>query len=345
MAQEEMRRGKFEDAKLICLDAVRTFELQGTHQQTSIAYHLLGEIAYRQEDLENAESWFRRAIAIDELHGNKQLGYARTCNNLGAVANAAGKYDEAEDWLQKSIYIKELNGDERGIAASYHQMGIVAETRLDFETAEKWYLKSLAIEQKLDNTIGMIQTILNLSNVAEIKADKSGRNEWHQKALRILEEKGESSIAISLGQDAQLAGFFDAAEIMYQKALDLASKAGDDERRSLSFLGLGHVACGKGDRVTAVYNYSSSLKIDEQLQASERAGETCLRLSELFLVGVDDCEPDFRSAKKWYQKALTFKREVSWTNLLRVHAYFGILKLVRYFRGIGSKVGVSHGPG
>lgn len=81
-AKDAVDRGDFEYAKQICRDAVDQFERVGADRNASKVYHLLGEIAYQQEDLQNAESWYRKALAIDERIGDdRQLGYAATCNN------------------------------------------------------------------------------------------------------------------------------------------------------------------------------------------------------------------------------------------------------------------------
>ena len=77
-ANKAADQGQFELAKRICLEAAVHFERIGAEPEASKAYHLLGELSYRQNDLESAESWFRKAIALDERTGiDNTLGYAR----------------------------------------------------------------------------------------------------------------------------------------------------------------------------------------------------------------------------------------------------------------------------
>lgn len=112
-------QGEIELAEKICLDAVGQLEQIGDEQELSKTCHLLGELAFRQSDLERAESWFRKALALDERNGaDNTIGHARTCNNLGAIAIAKEDIVAAEQWLRKSIRIKQSLGDDLGVAAS-----------------------------------------------------------------------------------------------------------------------------------------------------------------------------------------------------------------------------------
>ena len=68
-------------------------------------YHQLGIIAQDRGRLDEAEDWYRKALAIKEELGNRP-GMASTYHRLGMTAQDRGRLDEAEDWFRKALAIE-----------------------------------------------------------------------------------------------------------------------------------------------------------------------------------------------------------------------------------------------
>ncbi len=318
--KEALGRGEFEQAKKVCLQAMSRFESAGEDKETAIACHLLGEISYKQGEYGDAETWYLKALSIDERNGlDKELGYARTCNNLSAALRESGKYDAAEEWLWRSIRIKGQLGDDAGIAASYLQLGLVARKRSDFETAERRYLDSLALEERLGSVPGMVRTLLNLSRIAKEQDNSFAVEKWHKRLSQVLATEPRAAVAISLGEEAHRAGEGQSARIIYQAALDIADKSNDEESRSISLGCLGDLACEMGDYALAEDHYKESIAIDEQVGAKARAASNCSKLGKLYLRGGSDVQRDFRAAREWFRKELKLTEDSSWCDLLEMH--------------------------
>ena len=108
----------------------------------AVAYHQLGIVAQLRGDLDTAEGWYKRSLAIREGLGNRP-GMASTYYQLGSVAQLRGHLDTAEGWYRRALAIREKLGDRPGMASTYHQLGMVAQDRGDLDAAEGWCRQAL----------------------------------------------------------------------------------------------------------------------------------------------------------------------------------------------------------
>ena len=319
-AYEALRQGNYDQARKICLQAVSQFELTGADQRLAAAFHILGEISYVQSKLADAETWYLKALSTDERNGkDNQLGYARSCHNLSAVLKANGKNDAAEEWLWKSIRIKESLGDSLGIAASYHLLGNVAKSRSDFSNAENWFLKALAIEQESNYLPGIVSSMLNLSYFETLRGNNDASQEWYSKALKTLERLDHASPIIGIGEKVQRGGDLKTAEILLKKALEITVKSQDYDGQSLSSRRLGYLALEMGDYAAAQNYYVRSVEIDENLNSTARAADSCYSLAEMYLLGSDKGTQNFQAAEYWFRKSMELRQAVSWRNNLSMY--------------------------
>ncbi len=106
------------------------------------SYHQLGIVDQLRGRLEEAESWYKRALAIEEALGD-QLGMVASYGQLGILAQDRGRLEEAEGWLKRALAISEFLRNQPHMAMSYHQLGMVAQDRGRLEEAESWYKRAL----------------------------------------------------------------------------------------------------------------------------------------------------------------------------------------------------------
>lgn len=267
-AREAANKYDYKQAQAICQQAAGESELAGRDREASVAHHRAGMYAYRQGDLEEAETSYRRSLAIDKHTGDEQ-GSARTLNNLSAVANERGDHDEAIDFLIESIRIKEKLGDDPGVAASYHQLGIVASARGDLVAAEDWYQHSLAAKGTLGDDHGMAASYLALHLVAGKAEDHEGSQAWLSEAMQALDRLGDVNATINLGRYAERLELPDNAFALYRKATELAKAQDDEEKYVRSYQYFGALAGKTGDYETARECFERALAIEERAGRDE----------------------------------------------------------------------------
>ena len=91
----------------------RSRKRSATGPGMATSYHQLGIVAQDRGDLDAAEDWYRKSLAIKEALGDRP-GMATSYHQLGMVAQERGDLDAAEDWYRKSLAIKEALGNRPG---------------------------------------------------------------------------------------------------------------------------------------------------------------------------------------------------------------------------------------
>jgi tetratricopeptide (TPR) repeat protein len=202
-ANRQRRTGQLEDADFTYRQILDTLQAQPSSRQQqagiAVATHNLGIVAQARRQLDQAEDWYRQALAINEDLGNRP-GMAINYHQLGIVAQRRGQLDEAEDWYRQALAINEDLGNRPGMASSYHQLGIVAQLRGELDEAEDWYRQSLAIEEDLGDRPGMASSYHNLGAVAQGRGQLGQAEDWYRQSLAIKEDLGDRpGMAFSYG--------------------------------------------------------------------------------------------------------------------------------------------------
>jgi tetratricopeptide (TPR) repeat protein len=288
LATRELQRHHLDSAEGTYLQILTTLQAQqaSPEQQRHIAgtYHQLGWIAQDRGQLDQAEDWYRKALAIWEELGDRP-GLAASYHQLGGVAQGREQLDQAEDWYRQTLTIEEELGDQPHLAGTYHALGMVAQDRGQLDQAEDWYRKALAIWEELGDRPGLADTYHQLGMVAQNRGQLDDAEDWYLESLAIEEELGNhpglASSYHQLGVVDQLRGRLDGAADWYRKAMAIAEELGDRPRLANAYYQLGRVARLQGQLDDAEDWYLKSLAIDEELGNHPGLADTHRQLSLL----------------------------------------------------------------
>ena len=162
-------------------------EDEWTRKSIAATYHQLGTTAQDRGRLEEAEDWYRKALALEEALGDRPI-MASTYHQLGVTAQSRGRLDEADDWYRKALAIEEELGDRPGIAISYHQLGRTAQERGRLDEADDWYRKALAIEEELGDLPKMAMTYGQLGLLAEDRQQPRQALDWMIRCVTLFDQ-------------------------------------------------------------------------------------------------------------------------------------------------------------
>lgn len=297
---------RLDDAKQAFQELLRRVEAQppslSRQDSLAVAYDNLGVIAQLEHAPEDAETWFRKSLAIYEwLDGDGQMG--AIYHNLGVLAQDDDRLDDAENWYNKSLTITEANKNRPGTANNYLQLGSLADRRSLLGEAERWYAKALSVQAQLGDRRGMAATYHNRGVVASRRKRYDESADWCIKALTITEELGDkpgmAAAYHHLGVVAQETHRLNEAEEWYAKELPIAEELGDQERIAGIYNNLGAVAKLRGQLDAAEGWFAKALTIKEKLGYPAGLASTYYALGELC-----ECSERYDEAVTWYKKYL-----------------------------------------
>jgi CHAT domain-containing protein/Flp pilus assembly protein TadD len=133
----------------------------------------LGTLYYELGDYDRAESFYLRAIELDERYNSKQTLIAKTLNNLAILYSRLGDYTRAESLYLRVLQIEnEHYGSKHGsvatglnnLAALYNDLGA-------HDEAERIFLAALSIQEEVYGADHPIFA-LTLNNLAEVYVNK-----------------------------------------------------------------------------------------------------------------------------------------------------------------------------
>jgi tetratricopeptide (TPR) repeat protein len=193
----------------------------------AISCQQLGMVAQRRGDLDAAQDWYHRSLAVAE---DRRI-VANTCQLLSTVAQQRGDLDAAEEWHRKSRACNEERINRPGMAGSYHELGLEAQLRDDLDAAEHWYHRSLAISEEIHNRQNMARTCNQLGVVATLRDDLDAAEYWYRRSLALSEEIKDwatsKAIYHNLGNLALYRGDPGAAQDWYHRSLAISEERND----------------------------------------------------------------------------------------------------------------------
>jgi tetratricopeptide (TPR) repeat protein len=253
-------------------------------ENMAVTYHQLGVTALERGELDEAEDWYRKSLAIKEELGDRP-GLLVSYHELGVTAQSRGRLDEAEDWYRRSLAINEELGDRAGMLVSYHQLGNAAKDRGRLDEAEDWYRKSLTISEIIGNRSYIARAYHQLGNAALDRGRLDEAEDWYRRSLAIKEELGDrrgmAGTYHQLGNSAQSRERLDEADVWYRKSLAISEELSDRSHMARAYHQLGTISQSRGRLDEAEGWYRRSLAIEEEFGDRRAMALTCAQFGLL----------------------------------------------------------------
>ncbi|WP_420162232.1 tetratricopeptide repeat protein [Nocardiopsis sp. CNT-189] len=227
----------------------------------------LGFLLKQQGEKEEAEQWYRKAIAADGTH-------ALAMNNLGHLLEQRGEAGEAEQWYRKAI------AADGNLALAMNNLGVLLQERGEKEEAEQWYRKAVTANGN------HFRAMTNLGILLEQRGEAGEAEQWYRKAVTA---NGTYARAMfKLGFLLKQQGEKEEAEQWYRKAIAA------DGTHALAMNNLGHLLEQRGEAGEAEQWYRKAIAAD---------GNLALAMNNLGVLLQERGEKE--EAEQWYRKAVT----------------------------------------
>ncbi|MFQ6026444.1 MAG: tetratricopeptide repeat protein [Dehalococcoidia bacterium] len=327
-ANESVDLGELDRAEELNQQLLEYLEAQSGSEsdpRAGAVYHQFGAIALQRYQLEEAEQWLRKSLAIIES-GEDRASVADDYFALGQVAQYQRRYTDAKDWYSKALDIHQRLPDEEEMVKDYRALGMVTQLKFDHKEAESWYhrARDLVEEHRDEETAILVFHELGTVNHAQFLFDEA--KNFYQQALTLCDRLGkEAQMAVELhhmGMLEQDRGIlYEEAESWYLAALERRENLGDrrgvgDECRQLGVL---FHEQKKYDEAEEWYNQAR--EVFEELGDVQRLART---YGQLGMVAEE--RENIGGALEWvartYQLVTTYNLPV----LIQVKAHMGRLR-------------------
>ncbi|MEO7019155.1 MAG: tetratricopeptide repeat protein [Ktedonobacteraceae bacterium] len=188
-------------------------------------YNNLASDYFRHGDLENAVSFYQRALATLEDMSRDARSFAHKYMEIGKNYKALGKLTIAREYMMRSLAIYEMCDEQRLEGLSHQRLGKALERQNDLDEAEREYRIAIAIEQELDDDIAASVCHTSLAELLLKRNQHVEAEQEAQHALRFArtsqDAQTQGQALIVLAQIHHQADDFANADELFQQALDL----------------------------------------------------------------------------------------------------------------------------
>jgi tetratricopeptide (TPR) repeat protein/CHAT domain-containing protein len=207
----------------------------GTNSQNyGTALHMLGVRYAAQGKLDEAEAFYKRALAVHEsAPGVNQINIATLLNNLGNLYRSQAKYRDAESFYKRALAIREKTPGQPNVPKTLDNLADLYRLQGKYSDAEALFKRALNInEAALGGTNPDVATTLN--NLARVYRDQGKYSDAEgllKRALNIKEKAlggSHPDVAPTLDNLAQVyrhQGKYSDAEGLFKRALNIREKA------------------------------------------------------------------------------------------------------------------------
>ena len=303
-ANEALLRADLEKGRVIyqqILDDLIAINDSLMNDTIAVLYHQLGNVAFLQQQFEQAQQYCLKALKIREDAGDFYKA-GSDYHLLGMVAQTQQQFEQAQQYYLKALKIKEDYGDFYSATTDYHQLGMIAQEQWQFEQAQQYYLKALKILEYAGDLHSAAMEYSQLGIVAQAQRQFDEAQQYYLKALKIKEDYGDLYNATTdyhqLGILAQQQREFEQARQYYLKALKIREDVGDFYNAATNYHQLGTVAQEQRQFEQAQQYYLKGLKILEDAEDFHKAASVYYQLGM-----ISEEQRQFEQAISYYQQA------------------------------------------
>jgi len=276
--------GNFDKSASHLNQALRMAELLGNDIETSNVLNLLGSLHYKFNRYTEALLYYNQS-----LEKRRRLGLhsstATTLENIARVYTQKGQFDEAIAALDEALSLKQQLFNPLLEAITLNEMGNLYLQKGNIAEALRRYLMSLRIRENAGSSDDIAQSYTNIGLTYRKLGLTRNATSYLEKARELILESNDPSgaayILVNLGNLYIDQKYFDKALRVFQEALAMREKTGDETSiaRTLRNIAQAQVRIGQIDR--ARNSLTQALKISKRLNDGRAIADTYNELGNL----------------------------------------------------------------
>jgi len=188
-------------------------------------YSNLANDYFRLGNVEQAVSYYHRALALFDGMERDSLSFARKYMEISQQYKHAGKLTMARDYAMRSLALYEMRDEQRLVGLTHQRLGKTLERQNDLDAAEHEYRRAIAIERELGDPIASATCHTSLAELLLKRGDVQEAEQEAQEALTYARTSGDPQAQgqslIALAHLRHQTGDYAAADELFTQALDL----------------------------------------------------------------------------------------------------------------------------
>ncbi len=236
-------------AEGLCRESLALYRTLGDKQGIATSLSLLGWVAQRRFNREEACALHEEGLALSRELGDKR-GIAEALYDLSYLAFSQGDYDKAYALKEESLALFRELGDKWSIAYLLLQVVSVASYQGNYDKACPAAEEGLALFRELGDKEGIADALHSLGGVILNQGDYARARVVLEEGLALYRElglkRGIARVLFSLGRVAFSQGDYTKAQALHQEDLQLFRELDDKWLIALSLEELGAVVALQG---------------------------------------------------------------------------------------------------
>ena len=204
--EDAFQRGNFIAAEVFLEKALELYEAEGNQRQVASTYGLLGNIAIKQDHLEEAERCLRLCLSGAEKQGDLKM-QATAHRSLVTLENAKKNPSEAMNHCFVAIDFYHQLQDIHAEAFTHWELGSLYVGARLFTDAKEQFQNALTLYRQLDRDhveIDIAACYDWLGAACALEGSTSEAKLWYQEALDIFDRRGQEKLADNVRQRLDL---------------------------------------------------------------------------------------------------------------------------------------------
>lgn len=241
------------------------------------ALNLLGLIARRRGNYDQARDWYTQALARFNLFADDDSGATETAlqpaivpvliQTLQGLAHAQiqqGDYAGAQGYLDQALRWSRRTSNIKGEADTNNRLGLIATSQRQFDQAITFYEQALRLYRVMGDRAGAAAALHNLARTTQQRGDYRASRERFAEVLAVQEAINNRwemvNVYNELGILHQELGSYAEANEYLRQGLELARRIGDAGGQGYVLVNMGLVARDEGDNLRAITSLEAGLE-------------------------------------------------------------------------------------
>lgn len=331
-ANSFLKRGNLENAEKYARQALARSQSQDD-LGAAAGQRILGVVYYYRWQLDEAEGYFKSALAIVDSIAPGSMDAGMLLDNLGNVAAQRDELEKAEDLYHQGLAIlKKFPPEGREVTLGLVGLSVVSAKHGDLALQASFLQKVIAIQQRiLPNSNELATSLNNLGLLYYARGDLAQAENYLRQGLAIWEKVVPGSLYVArglnnLGSNALEADDFPEAEKDFEQAFAIRQKLAPgtpDLADDLNNLGV--LALKRGDFSRAKDLGRRSLAIIEKLLPdSLKFSDSLESLGE-----VAQAEGELDEAEAYYRRSLAIREKVAPDTILQAEVLARLALIIK----------------